>query len=66
MNAPTWPASEPACYGLCCNRRKECLRYAAVEGNTDPAQIVMDWCGPAGADFVPVTIPSTDMTEASA
>ena len=55
MNAPTWPASEPACYGVCCNRRGQCQRYAAVEGDTNPAQIVMDWCGPAGAEFVPMT-----------
>ena len=66
MTAPTWPASEPACYGVCCNRRKDCQRYHAVEAEGNPAQIVMDWCGPAGAEFVPVAAPAPTTSKAAA
>lgn len=29
----------PACYGICCERRAECARYAAVEVTIEPLTI---------------------------
>ncbi len=45
MNDP-WPPNEPACFGVCCSLHKSCARYAAVDFNTNQAQVFTDHCGP--------------------
>lgn len=63
MNAPTWPTSERACYGVGCYEHAGCARYAAVDNNSNPDQLFMGCCGMDRADFIPLARIQTFVTE---
>lgn len=59
MTTP-WPPGEPACYGITCCFHAACQRYAAVDNNSNPAQVFTDHCGADTPLFLPVVwLPAT-------